>query len=214
MTKLVCLALLALVSSSNAFALVNQFQRDISRSTSPIKTHRIKVSSTATFASDGDEEPYVTPPRDQANLVNQTRYVKSIETLQKEIAKAQGIEYKPPENPPVYVLGRFETPLRIDTAPGLDLTETEFEGVADPDGGLVLITTVTGNAADAGLQALDTIVGVSCKASGFQANVNSCDLPTMATALQTAMTQAMEHNSTEIHLEMNRLIAGYYGAEE
>ena len=174
----------------------------------------------------------------KVNLVNQARYVNSIETLQREIAKIQGIEYTspPPEQTPVYVLGRFEVPLRIDSAPGLDLTETEFLLPADDDsatslssddnnnnddendtkGGLVLVTSVTGNAADAGLQAFDTIVAVSCpttKSPPFYANVNSCDLPTTAQALQAAMKHALDNDLKEIHLEMNRLITGYYGAE-
>jgi len=119
------------------------------------------------------------------------------------------------------VLGRYEVPLRIDSAPGLDLTETEVWVEDDDDdnenkqGGLVLVTSVTGNAANAGLQAFDTIVGVSCKTNPdgtplLYANVNSCDLPTTATALQAAMKYAMENNLKEIYLEMNRLMTGYY----
>ena len=173
------------------------------------------------FQSDGNDE-YVTPPREEANLVNQKRYLNSIETLQRLVAKAKGETYQPPENPPVYVIGRFEVPLRIDTAPGLDLTETEFEEDAEQssssssDGGLVLVTSVTGNAADAGLQPLDTIVGVSCKYTDppFQVNVNSQSLQTTAIALQTAVAHALSHNSTEIHLEMNRLIAGHYNPQQ
>jgi hypothetical protein len=164
----------------------------------------------------------VTPPREEANLVNQTRYMNSIETLQRLVAKAKGETYQPPENPPVHVIGRFEVPLRIDTAPGLDLTETEPEmddeeaSSSTGSGGLVLVTSVTGNAADAGLQPLDTIVGVSCKYTDppFQANVNSQSLQTTAIALQTAVAHALRHNSTEIHLEMNRLIAGYYNPQQ
>ena len=170
------------------------------------------------YQSNGNDE-YVTPPREEANLVNQTRYMNSIETLQRLVAKAKGETYQPLENPPVYVIGRFEVPLRIDTAPGLDLTETEFEEEEEQsssDGGLVLVTSVTGNAADAGLQPLDTIVGVSCKYTDppFQVNVNSQSLQTTAIALQTAVAHALSHNSTEIHLEMNRLIAGYYNPQQ
>lgn len=172
--------------------------------------------------SAGNDE-YVTPPREEANLVSQTRYMNSIETLQRLVAKAKGETYQAPENPPVYVIGRFEVPLRIDTAPGLDLTETESEeddqqssSSSDTNGGLVLVTSVTGNAADAGLQPLDTIVGVSCKDTvpPFYVNVNSQSLQTTAIALQTAVAHALNHNSTEIHLEMNRLIAGYYNPQQ
>jgi hypothetical protein len=202
---------------------------------SSIDTTTTIVTTTTTtrlWAANGEEEEdepsTVPPPRDQVNLVNQARYLNSIETLQREIAKAQGKDYTPPPDQ-VVVLGRFEVPLKIDSAPGLDLTETEYyyeeeDGRTNPqttttepsEGGLVLVTSVTGNAAEAGLQALDTIVGVSCKATNppFYVNVNSCDLPTTAQALQSAMRLALENNSKEIHLEMNRLITGYYGAEE
>jgi hypothetical protein len=174
------------------------------------------LRSTNEDANDNDingDRP--TPPREQANLVNQARYLNSIETLKNELAKAQGTTYQPPENPPVYVLGRFEVPLRIDGSPGLDLTETEFEGTVEADleskGGLVLVTGVTGNAADAGLQPMDTIVGVSCKTDPpFSADINSESLQNTAIALQTAVAHALGHNSTEIYLDMNRLISGYY----
>ena len=196
-------------------------------------TTRMRLGASGNNNNQKDES---TPAK--VNLVNQARYVNSIETLQREIAKIQGIEYTspPPEQTPVYVLGRFEVPLRIDSAPGLDLTETEFllpaaddsatslssddnnnnDDENDTKGGLVLVTSVTGNAADAGLQAFDTIVAVSCpttKSPPFYANVNSCDLPTTAQALQAAMKHALDNDLKEIHLEMNRLITGYYGAE-
>ena len=184
---------------------------------------------------DDDDEPATTMSK--VNLVNQARYVNSIETLQREMAKLHGIDYTPPspDQTPVYVLGRFDAPLRIDSAPGLDLTETEYfndssammttttgtsSSISNDEnntrGGLVLVTSVTGNAAEAGLQALDTIVAVSCQTTNpppFYANVNSCDLPTTAQALQAAMKHALDNNVKEIHLEMNRLITGYYGAE-
>ena len=159
--------------------------------------------------------------RSEANLVDQKTFIQSIETLQREVAKANGQEFKAPENPPVYAIGRFEVPLRIDSAPGLDLTDTYVPtvvGEAEADSqdlfqpGLVLVTSVTGNAANAGLQALDTIVGVSCKGTDppFIANVNSQSLETTAIALQTAMQHALQNNITEIDLEMNRLMSGYY----
>lgn len=174
----------------------------------PFRTFRL-------FESNNSDER-ITPPREEANLVNQARYLNSIETLQRLVAKANGGTYQPPENPPVYVIGRFEVPLRIDSAPGLDLTETELEDEPTNDGGgLVLVTSVTGNAAEAGLQPFDTIVGVSCKDVDppFQVNVNSESLQNTAIALQTAVSHALRHNSTEIQLEMNRLIAGYYNPQ-
>jgi hypothetical protein len=207
-----------------------------SSSTPKSTTTRMRLGASGNNNNQKDES--TTPAAKKVNLVNQARYVNSIETLQREIAKIQGIEYTspPPEQTPVYVLGRFEVPLRIDSAPGLDLTETEYLLAANDDddsaatslssddnddendtkGGLVLVTSVTGNAADAGLQAFDTIVAVSCpttKSPPFYANVNSCDLPTTAQALQAAMKHALDNDLKEIHLEMNRLITGYYGAE-
>jgi hypothetical protein len=178
---------------------------------SPMAT---SASTSLLRSTDGDEDR-PTPPREEANLVNQARYLNSIETLNKEIAKAQGTTYQPPENPPVYVIGRFEVPLRIDGSPGLDLTETEFVGTLETDqetkGGLVLVTGVTGNAADAGLKPFDTIVGVTCKTDPpFSEDINSLSLQDTAIALQTAMAHALSHNSTEVYLDMNRLISGYY----
>lgn len=181
------------------------------------------------------------------NLVDQKTYISSIETLKREIAKANGLpEPEKDKDQPVYALGRFEVPLRIDSSPGLDLTDTYIEkDVSTGDKpsetsvgsggettmgsenalispGLTLVTGVQGNAADAGLQALDTIVGVSVKdveGEGdeavtkkvyFTTEINSASLETTAIALQTAMGKALELNKNEIYLEMNRLIAGYY----
>jgi len=168
------------------------------------------LSPTTLFESTSGERP--TPAREETNLVDQKRFVNSIETLKQEVAKANGQPYASPEKPPVHVLGRFEVPLRIDTAPGLDLTETAPPEGDSTDGGLVLVTSVSGNAADAGLQPLDTIVSVSCPdvKPPFYANVNSESLQTTAIALQTAVAHALSHNSTEIQLEMNRLMQGYY----
>lgn len=191
---------------------VGAFQRctwtSVQHFSSSSTTTRLLESS----SSDGER---VTPPREEANLVDQTRFVNSIETLKQELAKVNGQVYKPPENPAIPVLGRFEVPLRIDTAPGLDLTETAPPDEESTDGGLVLVTGVTGNAAEAGLQPLDTIVAVSCPNVDppFYVNVNSESLQVTAIALQTAVAHALSHNSTEIQLEMNRLLSGYYNKE-
>ena len=205
---------------------------------SPTRSTRPTVRLAAKDNDDNNDADEPTTTMSKVNLVNQARYVNSIETLQREMAKLHGIDYTPPspDQTPVYVLGRFDAPLRIDSAPGLDLTETEYSNDSsammmttttgtssstsndenNTRGGLVLVTSVTGNAAEAGLQALDTIVAVSCQTTNpppFYANVNSCDLPTTAQALQAAMKHALDNNVKEIHLEMNRLITGYYGAE-
>lgn len=186
----------------------------------PSFSFSLMESSSSSLSSSESAEERPTPPREEANLVNQARFLNSIETLNKEIAKAQGTTYQPPENPPVYVLGRFEAPLRIDGAPGLDLTETEYEDTVETDdesskGGLVLVTGVTGNAANAGLQPLDTIVGVSCKTDPpFAVDINSESLQNTAIALQTAVAHSLSHNSNEIFLDVNRLIAGYYDEKE
>ncbi len=216
----VALLVLMFPVSLEAFGIVNTLYSSSTnkeRCYSDSSSSRISSCAFRLFQSSNSEER-ITPPREEANLVNQTRYLNSIETLQRLVAKSNGETYQPTENPPVYVIGRFEVPLRIDSAPGLDLTETEFEEEkeASTDGGLVLVTSVTGNAADAGLKPLDTIVGVSCKDTDppFQANVNSESLQNTAIALQTAVAHALSHNTTEIYLEMNRLIAGYYNPQE
>jgi hypothetical protein len=215
-----CVGILSATRKVDAFFGVQQPARDFLERSGLTQT---QFSTFLSFSkvSDADDDK-----KDKPNLVDQTTYLQSIETLQRETARVNGEEFMPPENPPVYALGRLEVALRIDTPPGLDLTETTvpkpaggtntgteddtFTEIVMP--GLVLVSAVTGNAAEAGLKALDTIVGVSCNVGDvpFEKNLNSESLDATAMALQGAVAHAWQHNVTEITLELNRLIEGYY----
>jgi hypothetical protein len=142
------------------------------------------------------------PPPIKPDLVDKGTFVSAVETLQREIAKAKGVDYVKEDDPNFsYAIGRLVVSLPIEALPGLDLTET-LE--------LVLVTAVSGNVAEAGIQPLDTIVGVSA-GDTFQESTKALSLDETATILTDAVNRALENGMTEIEFELNRLIKGYYG---
>jgi hypothetical protein len=142
------------------------------------------------------------PPPIKPDLVDQGTFVSAIETLQREIATANGVDYVKEEDPKFsYAIGRLVVSLPIETMPGLDLTET-------PE--LVLVTAVSGNVAETGIQPLDTIVGVSA-GDTFQESTKALNLDETAAILTDAINRALDNGMTEIEFELNRLIKGYYG---
>eukprot|EP00568_Trieres_chinensis_P007896 CAMPEP_0183308854 /NCGR_PEP_ID=MMETSP0160_2-20130417/22659_1 /TAXON_ID=2839 ORGANISM="Odontella Sinensis, Strain Grunow 1884" /NCGR_SAMPLE_ID=MMETSP0160_2 /ASSEMBLY_ACC=CAM_ASM_000250 /LENGTH=124 /DNA_ID=CAMNT_0025472759 /DNA_START=254 /DNA_END=628 /DNA_ORIENTATION=+ len=121
--------------------------------------------------------------------------------------KASGAETAPTsskdeEEEPVYAIGRLKVKLAINKNPGLDLTEA---------GGLVLVSALSQEtAAQTGIQLLDTIVEVSTTDNIFQKSTKALNLDETGGALEAASIHALQNGMTEIELELNRLIKGYF----
>jgi len=158
----------------------------------------IRQSSPETSASSSD------PP---ANVVDKNTFVTAIETVKAEIAKASGSESETKtseennEQPSyTYAIGKTKAILPIQAASGLDLAEAEST--------MVLVTGVSKEVAEAGIQAFDTIVGISAAGETltFRESTNGLDLEATAAVFTTAVNHALDNGKVEIELELNRLI--------
>lgn len=124
-----------------------------------------------------------------------------------EQARAKQIEQNDTDF--VYLVGKLDVVLPIDTQPELDLTESV--------GPLVLVTNVWGKTAEAtGMQEFDTLtrVGVDDPDRPFCARTKCTTLEETAGALTAAAQHAIALGKTEINLEVQRLIKGYYAPED
>jgi hypothetical protein len=109
----------------------------------------------------------------------------------------------------IYLVGKLDVTLPIDTQPELDLTESV--------GPLVLVTNVWGRTAEAtGMQEFDTLTKVSVDDPNqpFAAKTKCTTLEETAGALTAAAQHAISLGKTEIQLEVQRLIKGYYAPED
>mmetsp|Transcript_16591 Transcript_16591/g.34216 ORF Transcript_16591/g.34216 Transcript_16591/m.34216 type:complete len:227 (-) Transcript_16591:37-717(-) len=109
----------------------------------------------------------------------------------------------------IFLVGKLDVTLPIDTQPELDLTESI--------GPLVLVTSVWGRTAEAtGMQEFDTLtkVGVDDPNQPFVAKTKCTTLEETAGALTAAAQHAIALGKTEIQLEVQRLIKGYYAPED
>ena len=107
----------------------------------------------------------------------------------------------------IYLVGKLDVSLPIDTQPELDLTEAM---------GMVLVTSVWGRTAEAtGMQEFDTLtkVGVNDPNQPFAAKTKCASLEETAGALTAAAQHAIALGKTEIQLEVQRLIKGFYAPE-
>jgi len=119
-------------------------------------------------------------------------------------AKAEEANY-------IFLVGKLDVTLPIDTQPELDLTESI--------GPIVLVTSVWGRTAEAtGMQEFDTLTKISVDDPNsnrpFAANVKCTTLEETAGALTAAAQHAIALGKTEIQLEVQRLIKGYYAPED
>ena len=170
------------------------------------------------------------------DLVDQSTFVAAVDRVEAEIqvaleqqAQQEGTEAPPPLPPKDdvrYAIGRLFVDLPIDTQPELDLTEST--------GPMVLVTGVWGRTAEvSGLQMYDTITAVTVGSTAadltqpqsdteaaqstnaqttFAASCKQSSLEETAAVLTAAAQHALQNGKTEIQLEVNRLIQGYYGA--
>jgi hypothetical protein len=117
-------------------------------------------------------------------------------------AKAEEANY-------IFLVGKLDVTLPIDTQPELDLTESI--------GPIVLVTSVWGRTAEVtGMQEFDTLTKVSVDDPDqpFVAKVKCTTLDETAGALTAAAQHAIALGKTEIQLEVQRLIKGYYAPED
>jgi hypothetical protein len=171
---------------------------------------------------------------ERPDLVEQSTFIAAVNRVEAEIQKAleqqaqqEGTEAPPPldnNDDMVYAIGRIFVDLPVDTQPELDLTESV--------GPMVLVTGVWGRTADiSGLQTFDTITKVTVgstaaeltssgqdnevaqsttSATTFAASCKQTSLEETAAILTAAAQHALQNGKTEIQLEINRLIQGYY----
>ena len=122
---------------------------------------------------------------------------------------AEQAQAKEDEKKYIFLVGKLDVTLPIDTQPELDLTESI--------GPLVLVTSVWGRTAEAtGMQEFDTLTKVSVDDPNqpFVAKTKGTTLEETAGALTAAAQHAIKLGKTEIQLEVQRLIKGYYAPED
>mmetsp|Transcript_23613 Transcript_23613/g.48368 ORF Transcript_23613/g.48368 Transcript_23613/m.48368 type:complete len:250 (+) Transcript_23613:524-1273(+) len=215
-----------LASSLHAFA-PQERTRTRTRARIPTSISSITSSSTSTCLH-SSATPSSPPPPQKPDLVGQTVFKAAIDRIQDEI-EAQYANVNSPEAEQwladrarakqedqqyVFLVGKLDVDLPIDTQPELDLTESI--------GPLVLVSNVWGRTAEAtGMQSFDTITKVSVGGSADATELASFEYKTKETSLQEtagALTAAAQHaisiGKTEIQLEVQRLIKGYYAPED
>ena len=146
--------------------------------------------------------PSGTYPEDRPELVAQSTFIAATETLYREMAKSQGVEYVTQEDPNTsYAIGRLKMDITIP--PQIDLVET-------PE--LVLVNGVSEAAQDQGIRPLDTIVGVSSGDGdgAFEQNIMGANIEDTFAVIKAAMEHARSNGEGTIQLELNRLIKGFY----
>jgi len=175
--------------------LLTSFQRS-----STMSIQNSLYSSQLSSSSSADETPEQEQP-EKPDLVDQSTYIAAIELVNREISKANGMEYTPDDNPDVaYAIGRLQMDMNMPV--GIDLIET-------PD--LVLINGIDLEAQEKGVKPLDTIVSVSTVDGKFQEKTMGLNMDDTVAKFKAVMNYAKENGETEIHLELNRLIKGFYG---
>ncbi len=126
--------------------------------------------------------------------MKQSLFLSAIDAVKKD----KGIVEKDEDNVG-YAIGRVKANLPIP--PGIDLIET-------PE--LVLVNGVDQIAYDAGVQPLDTIVGVTTPDGTFQESTLAMGFEETYKVIMLAIAHARETNDSTIELELNRLVKGYY----
>jgi hypothetical protein len=177
---------LPLANSFNAFPGVHTSKKTVSSSS---RHWQIRASP-----GDNPENP------DRPELVAQSTFIAATDTLYREMAKSQGIEYVNQDDPDTsYAIGRLMVNLSIP--PEIDLVET-------PE--LVLVNGVSESAQDQGIRPLDTIVGVSAVDDTFKSQTMELNIEETSAIIKAAIEHARNNEEEEIKLELNRLIKGYY----
>jgi hypothetical protein len=223
------LASTATITTTDAF---QQIQPTFSRSS------RLQQSSTSSSSSQLESQSSRPDLVDQTLFVNAVERIE--DEISMAIAEQEGgqeggqyvelqqQQQQQQQQDTAYAIGRIFVDLPVDTQPELDLTEST--------GPLVLVTGVWGRTAEiSGLQMFDTITKVTVGSSAAELSgsgeyqdgtiktaesqtsattfVASCKQRTLeetAAVLTAAAQHALQQGKTEIQLEINRLIQGYY----
>jgi hypothetical protein len=152
--------------------------------------HQSKASQLGESESDGEKQKKQPPPGKPKNLVDTKTFVAAVKALQ----GTAGSE----EESPMYGIGKIIISLSIAGQPGLDLAEAP--------GPMVLVSSVTGNAEEVGINPGDTIVSIGANNGGFSQETKGLSLEETATVLMSAANHAVENGLAEVDLEINRLI--------
>mmetsp|Transcript_27454 Transcript_27454/g.41576 ORF Transcript_27454/g.41576 Transcript_27454/m.41576 type:complete len:187 (-) Transcript_27454:151-711(-) len=134
------------------------------------------------------------------NVVDKEKFIEAINVVQMELGmpkenKADG-DY-------TYAIGKTEAKLPVVFASGLGFAEAAKEN----DVGLVLVTEVSKQVSELGIQPFDTIVKISAQGgNGYEKITNSLGIEQTAEAFSGAVYHAMEHDLIDIDLVLNRLI--------
>jgi hypothetical protein len=202
--SLAILLYVVLVSQTTSFAPAIPQNRRYSMATGIVQ-HQAAASSSS--SSD--------PP------IRQELFVTAIKVLEAEIARQTGTILPVRNLPDNYAMAKLTVSLSIVGNPGLDLTEAA---------GLVLVTTVEGNAVAAGIQPRDTIIQVSVPAATTTTTTTTTDdrpapvlfvqdcaassLDDLSIVLQTAVQHALQAGTGVIDLVLNRLLPIAYIDEQ
>mmetsp|Transcript_37032 Transcript_37032/g.42629 ORF Transcript_37032/g.42629 Transcript_37032/m.42629 type:complete len:255 (-) Transcript_37032:208-972(-) len=130
------------------------------------------------------------------------------EQQQQPQQRSMSIEEEAKQDGFIYLVGKLDVTLPIGTQPELDLTES--------DGPFVLVTNVGDNTRDAtGMQEFDTITKVSVNDENNPLVIVTKQTPLQETggALMAATQHALALGKSDIQLEVQRLIKGYYAPE-
>ena len=140
---------------------------------------------------------------ERPELISESVFVDAIETVNDELAKANGIPHvKHVETDVQYAIGRLHA--TVGVPPGIDLVETP---------NLVLINGLNQEACNAGIKTLDTIVGVSIGNGAFEQSTMGMDMDSMVSVIRESILFAKQNGIPDITFELNRLVMGYYGKE-
>jgi len=212
--KVLSTLLLVVLCLIHARAFTTQFGKTRSHS-SPVGQVVVLHEAALPSETDADGPP---PP----NLVDKNTFLAAVDSLNSELAKQQSESQSSSddgnaiEQPPApmslaaqedgetfFAIGKLIVNLNVESgAPGMDLAESQE--------GLVLVSGVAGAALEAGIQTGDTIVGVSVAAADTSQETRGYSLEDTARVLMGAMRLALEHESNEIELELNRLLKMRY----
>jgi hypothetical protein len=156
----------------------------------PVNAFHRTSASLDESASAGDDNNAAASGSDRPkNMVDTKIFLAAVNTLEgKTDSEAE-------ETP--YAIGKIDINLSIVGTPGLDLAEAP--------GLLVLVSSVSGNAAEVGIQMGDTIVSIGAAGGTFQ-ETKGLTLEETAAVLMAAANHAIENGLTEVELEINRLI--------
>ena len=165
----------------------------------------LRASSDAAASSSENDAAAERP----SNLVDKDSFVAAVDALKVQITKETGQEFPSDETTTaegdklVYVLGRIAD-LRLSfapTPPGLALTDAT---------GLTIVAAVGESSMESGIQPFDTITSIGADGGSFRQETNGMSLSETTTTLTAAANYAVEKGLTEIEIEVNRLMKGYY----